>query len=284
VKELEERGIGRPSTYATILSTIQDRTYVRLESGRFHPTELGTIVNDLLVENFRDLLDVEFTASLETKLDLIEEGELNRYDTLKDFYTPFESDLAKAKSEMRNIKREETPTDLLCEKCGSPMVVKWGRNGRFIACSNYPDCKNTSNFTEETNGDINKVTDEVSDIICEKCGKHMLIKQGKFGRFLGCSGYPECKNTKAISTGVDCPEPGCNGYLIEKRTRRGKAFFGCSNYPDCTYALWDRPIPEKCPRCKAPFLIEKHYRGKGIVKMCVNKECGYREDKDTGNV
>ena len=277
VKELEERGIGRPSTYATILSTIQDRTYVRLEGGRFHPTELGIIVNDLLVKNFKDLLDVEFTASLETKLDLIEEGTLNRYDTLKDFYTPFESDLAKAKSEMRNIKREEKPTDLLCEKCGSPMVVKWGRNGRFIACSNYPDCENTSNFTEETNGDINKVSDEVTDIVCEECGKNMLIKQGKFGRFLGCSAYPECRNTKPISTGVNCPEPGCDGYLTEKRSKRGKVFFGCSNYPNCTYALWDRPVPEECPRCKAPFLVEKHYRGKGSVKMCVNKECGYRE-------
>lgn len=284
VKELEEKGIGRPSTYATILSTIQDRTYVRLESGRFHPTELGTIVNDLLVENFENLLDVEFTASLETKLDLIEEGKLNRYDTLRDFYTPFEIDLTKAINEMKNIKREEKPTDLLCEKCGSQMVVKWGRNGRFIACSNYPDCKNTSNFVEEANGDINKVTDEVTDIVCEKCGKNMIIKQGKFGRFLGCIAYPECKNTKAISTGVNCPEPDCKGYLTERRSKKGKIFFGCSNYPDCKYALWNRPVPEKCPKCQAPFMVEKYYRGKGAINTCVNKDCGYREDKDTTNV
>ncbi len=279
VKELEEKGIGRPSTYAAILSTIQSRTYVLLETGRFHPTELGTLVNDLLVENFRDVLDVEFTASLEDKLDLIEEGKLNRYDTLKEFYAPFEIDLAKAKKEMRNIKGEEKPTDLVCEKCGSQMVVKWGRNGRFIACSNYPDCKNTSNFVEEANGDINKVKEEVTDSICEKCGKNMVLKEGRFGRFLGCSGYPECKNTQAISTGVACPEPNCNGYLSEKRSKRGKTFFGCSNYPDCTYALWNRPIPEQCPQCQAPFLVEKYVRGKGTIKMCVNKDCGYKENE-----
>ena len=279
VKELEENGIGRPSTYAAILSTIQDRTYVRLEGGRFHPTELGTIVNDLLVENFRDVLDIEFTASLENKLDLIEEGKLNRYDTLKDFYAPFEIDLAKAKKEMRNIKREEKPTDLVCEKCGSQMVVKWGRNGRFIACSNYPECKNTSNFVEDSNGDINKVKEDATDVICDKCGKNMVLKEGRFGRFLGCTAYPECKNTQPISTGVNCPESKCNGSLSERRSKRGKTFFGCSNYPDCTYALWDRPVPEKCPGCAAPFLVEKYYRGKGTIKTCVNKDCGYRENE-----
>ncbi len=283
VKELEEKGIGRPSTYAAIISTIQDRTYVRLEGGRFHPTELGTIVNELLVENFRDVLDVEFTASLENKLDLIEEGKLNRYDTLKEFYVPFETDLTKAKKEMRNIKGEEKPTDLVCEKCGNKMVVKWGRNGRFIACSNYPDCKNTSNFVEDANGDINKVKEEVTDSICEKCGKNMILKEGRFGRFLGCSGYPECKNTQPISTGVNCPESNCNGYLSERRSKRGKTFFGCSNYPNCNYALWNKPVPENCPRCRAPFLVEKYYRDKGIIKTCVNKDCGYREDTDTTN-
>ena len=279
VKELEEKGIGRPSTYATILTTIQSRDYVRLESGRFHPTELGTVVNDLLVENFQDVLDVAFTASLEDKLDLIEEGRMNRYETLRDFYAPFAVDLDKAKKEMRNIKAEERPTDLVCEKCGSPMVVKWGRNGRFIACSNYPDCKNTSNFVEEANGDINKVSEEVTDVVCDKCGEKMVIKEGRFGRFLGCSAYPACKNTKPISTGVDCPEPGCGGYLTERRSKRGKIFFGCSNYPTCTYALWNRPIPEPCPRCQAPFLVEKYVRGKGTVKACIVKECGYRDDE-----
>jgi len=279
VKELEEKGIGRPSTYAAILTTIQSRTYVLLDGGRFHPTELGTVVNDLLVENFQDVLDVAFTASLEDKLDLIEEGKMNRYETLKDFYAPFAVDLDKAKKEMRNIKAEERPTDLVCEKCGSPMVVKWGRNGRFIACSNYPDCKNTSNFVEEANGDINKVTEEVTDIVCDKCGEKMVIKEGRFGRFLGCSAYPACKNTKPISTGVSCPEPGCDGYLTERRSKRGKAFFGCSKYPDCTYALWNRPIPEPCPRCQAPFLVEKYVRGKGTVKACIVKDCGYRDDE-----
>ncbi|MBN2569497.1 MAG: type I DNA topoisomerase [Deltaproteobacteria bacterium] len=278
VKELEEKGIGRPSTYAAILSTIQDRTYVRLDSGKFHPTELGTIVNDLLVESFEDVLDVEFTASLENKLDLIEDGKLNRYDILKDFYAPFEIDLKKAKKEMRNIKREEKETDIVCEKCGNKMVVKWGRNGRFIACSNYPECRNTSNFTEEANGDINKVKGELTDVVCEKCGNNMIIKEGRFGRFLGCSTYPECKHTQTITTGVSCPEPDCDGYLTERRSKKGKTFFGCSNYPDCSYALWDRPVPEECPQCHAPFLVEKYQRGKGSIKICIHKDCGYKEN------
>jgi len=249
---------------------------VRLESGKFHPTELGTIVNDLLVESFEDVLDVEFTASLENKLDLIEDGKLNRYDILRDFYAPFEIDLKKAKKEMRNIKREEKETDIVCEKCGNKMVVKWGRNGRFIACSNYPECRNTSNFTEEANGNINKVKGELTDVVCEKCGKNMIIKEGRFGRFLGCSTYPECKHTQTITTGVSCPEPNCDGYLTERRSKKGKTFFGCSNYPDCSYALWDRPIPEECPQCHAPFLVEKYQRGKGSIKICIHKDCGYK--------
>ena len=277
VKELEENGIGRPSTYAATLSTIRDRDYTMLEKGRFHPTELGILVNDLLVKNFGRVVNVEFTASMEEKLDLIEEGKLTRYETLKDFYTPFEEDLEKAKEEMRNVKGEETPTDIICDKCGNPMVIKWGKNGKFIACSNYPECKNTMNLVQNKNGEIRPAEPEVTDTVCDLCGRNMLIKQGKFGRFLGCSGYPECKNTKPLTTGVKCPEEGCDGYLCERRSKKGKIFFGCSNYPKCTYALWDRPIPEECPRCGSPFLIDKYYRGKGNVKTCPNKECGYKE-------
>ena len=277
VRELEENGIGRPSTYANILSTIQDREYARMDKGRFHPTELGCLVNELLVNNFGRIVDVEFTASMEEKLDLIEEGKLTRYDTLKEFYTPFEGELDKAKKEMRNVKREEIPTDLICDKCGSSMVIKWGKNGKFIACSNYPECKNTKNFVQNENGEISQVEAEVTDTICDDCGRNMVIKQGKFGRFLGCSGYPECQNTKPLAIGVQCPQDDCDGYLCERRTKKGKVFFGCSNYPNCTYALWDKPIPEECPQCGHPFLTEKHYRGKGTVKVCPNKQCGYKE-------
>ena len=277
VKELEEKGIGRPSTYAAIISTIQNRNYAILEIGRFHPTELGTTVNELLVENFPNIMDVQFTASMEDKLDMIEDGKLTRYKTLEDFYTPFESELEKAGEEMRNVKREEIPTELTCEKCGSPMVIKWGKNGKFLACTNYPECKNTGNIAQDENGAISKKEAEATDITCDACGKNMIIKEGRFGRFLGCSGYPECKTTKPLDTGVKCPQDGCDGNLCERRSKRGKIFFGCSSYPNCTYALWDRPIPEKCPQCDHPFLVEKYFRGKGMTIMCPNKECGYKK-------
>jgi DNA topoisomerase-1 len=280
VKELEEKGIGRPSTYAAILSTIQDREYVRLENGRLFPTELGTLVNEQLVKNFPKILDVEFTAMMENQLDRIEEGTLERLATLKEFYVPFEKDLEKARKQMRNVKKEEIPTDIVCDKCGSPMVIKWGRKGQFIACSNYPKCKNTSNFTEDENGKIVQTETEKTDMVCEKCGKPMVVKEGRFGRFLGCSGYPECKSTAAISLGVSCPEKGCGGDITEKRTKKGKAFFGCSNYPKCKFATWDRPIPEPCPACGAPFLVEKYSRNKGRVKACIDKECGYRQAQE----
>lgn len=277
VKELEENGIGRPSTYAAILSTIQERDYTQLIKGRFHPTELGSLVNELLVANFGRIVDVDFTASMEEKLDLIEEGKLTRLETLRDFYTPFEMEIDNAKREMRNVKREEIPTDITCEKCGSSMVIKWGKNGKFIACSNYPECKNTMNFVRDENGDIKRVELEVTDVPCDMCGKNMVIKQGKFGRFLGCSGYPECGNTKPLDVGVHCPNSDCDGYLCERRTKKGKLFFGCSSYPKCTYALWNKPIPEECPQCGHPFLVEKSYRGRGTIKACPNKGCGYRE-------
>jgi DNA topoisomerase-1 len=279
VRELEEKGLGRPSTYAAILSTIQNREYAKLERGRFHPTETGELVNELLVKNFSHVFDVKFTASMEDKLDLIEEGKLSRDKTLREFYTTFAPDLEAAKEQMRNVKREETPTEITCDKCGNPMVIKWGRNGRFLACSNYPECKNTANIATDEKGEIGTASEQVTDTICDLCGKNMVIKEGRFGRFLGCSGYPDCKNTKPLDTGIGCPEEGCEGTLCERRTRKGKIFYSCSNYPDCSYALWDKPLPEKCPQCDHPFLVEKYYRGKGVAKICPNKECGYKEGR-----
>ncbi len=285
VKELEEKGIGRPSTYATILSTIQDREYVRLEGGRFFPTELGILVTELLVKNFPSILDVAFTAGMENELDMIEEGKLKRIESLDKFYSSFEEDLKKAKSEMRNVKKEETPTDLVCDKCGSPMVIKWGRNGRFIACSNYPECKNTMNFSQDENGIISKVrSEETTDIACPKCGQKMVVKQGRFGSFLGCSGYPGCRNTMPITLGIKCPQEGCTGSLAEKRTKKGKIFFGCSNYPRCTYATWDKPVPEPCPECGAAFLLEKYDRKKGRYKACSNPNCTYHEKNEVEKI
>ena len=270
IKELEEKGIGRPSTYATILSTIKGKGYVQLEKGKFFPTELGFLVNDLLVVNFPDIFDIEFTAQMEENLDEIEEGKKDWVDTLKEFYTPFQKDLEMAKVSMRDVKREQIPTDAVCEQCGSKMVKRWGKRGYFLACSSYPKCR----YTREVDGNgENQVETEAR---CEKCGNPMVIKNGKFGRFLACSNYPTCKSTRSLDTGVRCPQEGCDGMIVERRTRKGRTFYSCTNYPNCTYALWDKPTPEKCPQCGFPFLVEKQGKG-GIIKRCPQKECGYRE-------
>ncbi|MFI5305431.1 MAG: type I DNA topoisomerase [Nitrospiria bacterium] len=279
IKELEENGIGRPSTYATIISTIQDRKYVEKIEGRLKPSELGVIVNGLLVESFPELVNSEFTARMEEDLDSVEEGEKKWNDTVKEFYTYFEKDLKKAQTEMRDVKREEIPTDIDCELCHKKMVIKWGRNGRFLACPGYPECKNTHDFVEESDGKIKVVQRDISTSeICEKCGKPMIIKVGRFGRFMACSGYPECKTTKALSIGVKCPREGCNGNVTQRRSKRGRIFYGCSEYPKCDFAVWDRPVPKSCPRCQAPFLVEKVFRS-GIKLKCANKECDYEEEE-----
>ena len=269
IKELEEKGIGRPSTYASILATIKEKQYVRLEKGKFFPTELGCLVNDLLVVNFPDIFDIEFTAQMEENLDHIEEGEKDWVETLKEFYVPFEKDLEMAKVSMRDVKRELIPTDAVCERCGSKMVKRWGKRGYFLACSTYPECR----YTREVEG--NGENQVETDAKCEKCGNPMVVKNGKFGRFLACSNYPTCKFTRSLDTGVKCPEEGCGGLIVERRSRKGRTFYGCANYPNCTYALWDKPIPEKCPKCGFPFLVEKQSKG-GVIKRCPKKECGYR--------
>jgi DNA topoisomerase-1 len=272
IKELEERGIGRPSTYAMILSTIKEKGYVALEKGKFSPTELGCLVNDLLVVNFPDILDIEFTAQMEENLDKIEEGEKGWVETLKEFYIPFQKDLEMAKVSMRDVKREKIPTEALCERCGSKMVKRWGKRGYFLACSSYPKCRYTREVEEN---EENKVETEAR---CEKCGSPMVVKNGKFGRFLACSNYPTCKFTQPLDTGVRCPQEGCDGTIVERRTRKGRTFYSCTNYPKCTFALWDKPIPKKCPQCDYPFLVEKQGKG-GVMKRCPKKECGYRESE-----
>ncbi len=269
IKELEEKGIGRPSTYATILATIKEKAYVRLEKGKFFPTELGCLVNDLLVVNFPDIFDIEFTAQMEENLDHIEEGEKDWVETLKEFYVPFEKDLEMAKVSMRDVKRELIPTEAVCERCGSKMVKRWGKRGYFLACSSYPECR----YTREVDG--NGESQVETDAKCEKCGNPMVVKNGKFGRFLACSNYPTCKFTRSVDTGVRCPQEGCDGLIVERRSRKGRTFYGCANYPNCTYALWDKPIPEKCPQCGFPFMVEKVGKG-GATKRCPKKECGYR--------
>ncbi|MHB8173758.1 MAG: type I DNA topoisomerase [Nitrospirota bacterium] len=278
VKELEEKGIGRPSTYAAIMSTIVDREYVEKKSNAFSPTELGFIVNDLLVESFPDLFNVEFTAKMEDELDEIEEGRMQWVDTVKEFYGPFEKSLINAQKGMRNVKREETPTDIECEKCGSKMVIKWGRNGRFLACPGYPECKNTRELPGEGGESANAQAREAeaTDEKCPKCESPMVIKSGRFGKFMACSAYPKCKTTKPIPLGVSCPK--CGGDLSERRTKGGKPFYGCGNYPKCDFASWDRPVPKKCPECGSPYLVEKYSKKDGPYIACPNKGCGYKEE------
>ncbi len=278
IKTLEEKGIGRPSTYAAILSTIQDRKYVHKDNGKFAPTELGVVVNDLLVDRFSDVLDIGFTASMEDKLDSIEKGKMKWVKVVKDFYKPFSRDLEDAKKTQQRVKPEDIPTDVKCDKCGLPMVIKWGRNGKFLACSGYPECKNTKNFVTEENGNI-KVAEEKVETMnekCPKCDSPMVLKSGRFGKFLACSKYPECKTTKPIATGFKCPEDG--GDIIERRSKKGKLFWSCSNFPKCRFASWYKPVLKKCPQCNADFLFEERLKGGAIILQCHKKDCGYKEE------
>jgi DNA topoisomerase-1 len=276
IKELEERGIGRPSTYAAILSTIQDKGYVEKQERNFSPTHLGLLVTDELVKGFPREMDVAFTAGMEEKLDEIEEGNAKWQVVLGDFYTGFKEDLAKAEVTMRDVKREEEATEHVCEKCGKPMIIRWGRNGQFMACSGYPECRNTMNFRREGEKIVPMKEEEIqTDEKCPNCEAPMVVKRGRFGRFLACSRYPDCKTSKPISIGVNCPK-GCGGYLSERRSRRGKAFYGCSSYPNCDFVAWDKPRPETCPQCGSVYLLEKFSKRDGPVIACPNKECGYR--------
>jgi DNA topoisomerase-1 len=278
IKELEEKGIGRPSTYASIMSTILQRDYVAIRDRRLHPTQLGLLISDLLIENFPKIMDVKFTANMEEELDLIEEGKKGWVEALNDFYKPFSSDIKEAEVKMRDIKKEIEQTSEICDKCGKTMVIKWGRFGRFLACSDYPKCKNTRPLKEagEGEGDSGKLS-EIIDEKCERCGAPMQIKNGRYGKFLACTKYPECRFTKPITLGIPCPLEGCGGSLAERRTRKGKTFYSCSNYPQCKFATWNKPIPEKCTECGHPYLIEKKIKGGAIEIRCGNKECTFKK-------
>lgn len=282
IKELEEKGIGRPSTYATIISTIQERKYVEKVEGRFRPTETGRTVNDFLVKGFPDIVDVGFTSQLEAELDEVEEGNKLWIDSVRDFYNPFAADLEKAKTIPGPKDAVEPPTNIPCDQCGRMMKIKWGRNGKFLACPGYkedPPCKNTQNFERLPDGTIKVVPKQAitTDQVCEKCGSPMIVKSGRFGKFIACSAYPKCKTTKPLTLGVKCPQPGCAGDLVQKRTRKGRSFFACSRYPHCEFAIWDRPVPKACPTCHAPFLVEKVSKQDGRSVQCRNEACGYRE-------
>jgi DNA topoisomerase-1 len=280
IRELEENGIGRPSTYASICSTIQERKYVEKLEGRFAPTETGLTVNDFLVKGFPDILNVDFTSRMENELDEVEDGAKAWVDAVRDFYVPFSKDMEKATGIPGPKDTVEPPTNVPCEKCGRMMEIKWGRNGKFLACPGYkddPPCKNTQNFEKLPDGTIKIVAkeDPTTDEKCEKCGSPMVIKIGRFGKFIACSAYPTCKTTKPIPLGVKCPQDG--GDLTQKRSKKGRTFYACANYPKCEFALWDRPVAKPCPQCHAPFLVEKYSKQAGTSVVCRSEECGYKE-------
>ncbi|MEQ1946167.1 MAG: type I DNA topoisomerase [Bryobacteraceae bacterium] len=282
VKELEADGIGRPSTYASILSTIQEREYVRKEGGKFFPTELGMVVTDLLLESFSDLFDATYTARMEAELDAIEEGKIDWRMSMSDFYTRFQKDLAHAERHMTDIKRMEKPTDLVCDKCGKPMVIKWGKHGSFIACTGYPDCTNTRELTVDL-PDVDKVdlTEQDEAEYCDNCGRTMVLKKGRFGQFLACSGYPDCKTTKQLGEAQkpkdvpldeDCPQ--CGGKMVKKYGRYGE-FVACGNYPKCKFVK-QKTIGVKCPNCTEGEVVERRSkRGKTFFGCNRYPECDF---------
>lgn len=262
VKRLEADGIGRPSTYASIISTLRDRKYVELLEKKLHPTDLGKTVNKILVEHFPKLFNVKFTAGMEDELDLIEEGKDDWVKVIRAFYDPFAEQLEGLKGKEKAIKDSMVEkTDVKCPKCSLHMVIKWGRNGRFLACSGWPECKSTQPLPEEA---AKNKTDEK----CEKCGSDMVIKSGRFGRFMACSAYPDCKNTKPLTLGVKCPKDDCKGKMVEKTTKTKRIFYGCTNYPKCDFASWDKPVAKACPACKHPYMLQKTSKIKGDFMRC----------------
>jgi DNA topoisomerase-1 len=289
VKELEEKGIGRPSTYATILSTIRGKGYVNFLKGYFNPSELGFIVNDLLTESFPNIFNVDFTARMEDDLDRIEGMEARALDVLIRFYDSFRHELDKASEEMLSVKGVGFPTGLNCPECGKELKIKVGKNGHFLACSGYPKCSYSRDYQRDEKGAILPVSQpsiEATDRICDKCQKPMVLRHGKYGDFFACSGYPECRNTlssnmngRTSTTGIKCPQSNCSGEIFEKKSKRGKIFFGCSRYPECTYATWDKPLAKECPSCGAKFLLEKTTKKGGSFYYCAATDCGYKENK-----
>ncbi len=271
IKTLEAKGIGRPSTYATTVSTIQERGYVHKDRGSLIPVPLGRTVNGLLTEFFPRVIDVDFTARLEEGLDRIEDDKKDWVASLDEFYGVFKEEMGSAKKQMKNLKAEEKETSIVCEKCGKNMVLRWGKNGEYLVCSGRPDCKNTKNVLVDKDGKI-EVVQEVTHGTCPQCAGTLVEKSGKFGRFIACSNYPECKYTRPFTMGLKCPEEGCTGELVERISKKRKKFYGCSRYPDCSFATSFQPKEGECPACGATVLFT--FRGRG--PSCLRKGCGWK--------
>lgn len=289
VRDLEERGIGRPSTYAAIISTLIDRDYTHLVDKHFIPTDLGSVVCDLLARHFTTLMDVGFTAGMEDSLDQVAEGKLNWVHLLGDFSAGFNPTLEQASKAMETVKGGLS-TDILCEQCQKPMVIKFGKAGPFLACTGYPDCRNTKNFSRDDKGNVvveeRSIEAQEKVGVCPDCGSDLVIKKARTGsRFIACTGYPECRHIEAFSTGMPCPREGCHGQIVEKSSKRGKIFYSCDQFPSCDYALWDWPVQGPCPQCGAPYLtLKKASRSKGPHIACPEKTCRYKRDLDRKSV
>jgi len=275
VKKLEEEGVGRPSTYAAIISVIKDRAYVESEERRLAPTKLGYLVSDLLLEHFPKFMTTKFTADMESQLDQIEVGKIEWVKTLQSFYTPFKLDLDEAEKKIGDSEVEET--DEICDKCSQPMIVKWGRFGKFMACSGYPDCKNTKQIAKE--GSDGKAVSESTTVegACDKCQSSLILKVGRFGKFIACSNYPDCKFTKPIDLGINCPKDDCKGKIAARRSKKGRMFYGCTAYPNCDFVSWDKPVSEPCPKCNNVYTVEKWKKDEGTSIICPESECDYKK-------
>ncbi len=272
VKELDNLDIGRPSTYALIISTLLARKYVEKNGRQLFPTELGFTVNDILIQNFPSIFNVKFTALMEDELDKIETREKQFKTVMDDFYQPFSHALEKVDSKKVTIREslmEETAET--CPECGKSLIIRWGRNGKFIGCSGYPECRYTRPL-EQDKTETNE--------ICEKCGKPMVVRQGRFGRFLACSGYPACKNIKPYAIGVPCPKENCSGAIVERRTRNGKTFYGCSNYPNCDFASWNLPVAIVCQNCKSPYMEQRYTEKQGKFLYCPKCNTKYEQSQE----
>lgn len=278
VKALEEYGIGRPSTYASIISTLQNREYVTLEQKRFHLTDVGRIVNKFLTEYFTRYVDYGFTAKMEDGLDAISRGEKAWIPLLASFWEAFKEqiDHIDATVKRKDVTQEEL--NEVCPECGKKLAIRLGRAGRFIGCTGYPECKYTRSLDEDK--EEQKEIEVVEGRTCPKCGSPLHIRYGRYGKFIGCSAYPKCKYIESLEkpkdTGVVCPECG-KGTMLQRKSRYGKIFFSCSRYPDCKYATWNEPIKEKCPKCGWPILTIKTTKRRGTEKVCPQKDCDYSE-------
>ncbi len=278
VKALEEHGIGRPSTYASIISTLQDREYVELEKKRFYPTDVGRVVNKFLTNYFTRYVDYDFTANLEDDLDAVSRGEEEWVPLLEKFWGPFKEQIDHTEE---NVKRSDVTHEAMdekCPECGKQLSIRLGRHGRFVGCTNYPECSYTRDLNSD--GKEQEEPEIVEGRKCPECNSDLIIKRGKYGKFIGCSSYPDCRHIEPLEkpkdTGVSCPKCG-SGTMMQRKSRRGKIFYSCSGYPDCDYATWNEPVAEPCPSCGWPILTIKTTKRRGTEKVCPQQECSFSE-------